>query len=196
MNEQQTTTAQAAGNPQRTAKIVKWAIVLGIVIVLNLFFNYAISLVYKEPMFDKFCPVELNSTTYSDRDSCNKVGGMWSESTYPESLDEKGKTTPAKIVGYCNATYTCNNQYMDAQSVYNRNVFIALIILGILSLALGAYLTHLSSAVALGFSFGGVLSLIIGAMRYWSNMQDVLRVVVLAIALAALVWIGIKKIKE
>ena len=57
-------------------------------------------------------------------------------------------------------------------------------------------MTNVSSVVSLGFSLGGVLALIIGAIRYWSNMQDVLRVVVLAVALAALVWIGIKKIKE
>ncbi len=127
---------------------------------------------------------------------CTEAGGSWSENTYPVAPDKSGVSNPVQVNGYCNATYTCGNNFNDAEGMYNRNVFIMLIILGILSLVLGAYATHLSSVVSLGFSFGGVLSLIIGSMRYWSNMQDVLRVVVLAVALAALVWIGIKKIKE
>ena len=32
----------------------KWAIIIAIVIVLNLFFNYAISLVYKAPAYDDY----------------------------------------------------------------------------------------------------------------------------------------------
>lgn len=175
---------------------IKWAIALAIVIVLNLFFNYAISLVYKAPTFEGFCPVELTSKTYDNKAICTEAGGQWTETTAPVSVNETKVKNPVEVTGYCNATYTCQKNFDNVESVYNRNVFIVLVILGIFSLVAGAYLMHLSSAVALGFSFGGVFALIIGAVRYWSNMQDVLRVVVLAFALAALVWIGIKKIQE
>ena len=107
-----------------------------------------------------------------------------------------GMSKPVVVNGMCDPMFTCSQKFNDSQSVYNRNVFIMLVILGILSIVGGAYVTHLSSVVALGFSFGGVISILIGAIRYWSNMQDVLRVVVLGVALAALVWVGIKKIKE
>jgi hypothetical protein len=181
---------------KKTTRIIKWAIAVAIIIVLNLFFNYAISLIYKAPTFEGFCPNTITSVTYTDQTMCTKAGGQWNQTTEPIATPNPNMTNPVKVSGYCNATYTCSQNFDTAQNVYNRNVFIALVILGILSLVLGAYLMHFSSAVALGFSFGGVLALIIGAIRYWSNMQDVLRVVVLAVALAALVWVGIKKIKE
>ncbi len=192
MNEQQTPNSHAT----KTTKVIKWALIVAIVVVLNLFFNYAISLVYKQPTFEKFCPVELTTKTYTDKIMCTEAGGQWTENTYPVSVPESKMDNPVKISGYCNATYTCNQGYVSAESVYNRNVFIVLVILGILSLVFGTYMAGFSSVVSLGFSLGGVISLIIGAMRYWSNMQDVLRVVVLACALAALVWIGIRKIKD
>lgn len=181
---------------QKTARVVKWALVIGIVVILNLFFNYALSLVYKEPAFDRFCPIALTSKTYTDKIMCTEVGGEWTETTSPVAPDKSNVSNPVQVSGYCNATFTCNQAYDTQMDSYNRNVFIILVILGVLSLVLGAFLTNLSSVVALGFSFGGVLSLIIGAMRYWSDMQDVLRVVVLAVALGALIWVGIKKIKE
>ena len=186
----------AAVSHAKTAKVVKWAIAVAIIIVLNLFFNYAISLIYKTPTFEGFCPSSITNVTYTDQNMCTAAGGQWTQTTAPVPADNSGVTNPVKVAGYCDATYTCSQNFTNAQDVYNRNVFIALVILGILSLVLGAYLMRLSSAVSLGFSFGGVLALIIGAIRYWSNMQDVLRVVVLAVALAALVWIGIKKIQE
>lgn len=180
----------------KTARIVKWALVIAIIIVLNLFFNYAISLVYKAPEFSGFCPVELTSTVYTDKAMCVSVGGQWNETTAPLPAPADGMTKPVAVNGYCDATFTCSQKFNDSQSSYNRNVFILLLVLGILSLVGGAYATHLSSVVALGFSFGGTVSILIGAIRYWSNMQDVLRVVMLGVALVALVWVGVKKIKE
>lgn len=192
MNESQTP------NPThgKTSWIIHWAFILAIVVVLNLFFNYAISLVYKQPSFDAFCPTEVVNKVYTEKGLCTEAGGQWSENTYPTEVDQKGVVTPVKVTGYCNATYTCNQAYSDAESIYNRNMFIVLVILGVGSLVAGAYLATISTIVSLGFSFGGVLSLIIGAVRYWSNMQDVLRVVILAVALAALIWVGLRKIKE
>lgn len=181
---------------KKTIKIIKWALILAILIVLNLFFNYSISLLYKEPKFEDFCPMEKYNKVYTNKDMCVADGGMWTESVAP--IDIKSPTNPVSgqtVTGYCNATYTCQKNYDDARSVYNRNVFIILVVLGVLALVLGAFLAA-SSVVSLGLSFGGVLSLIVGSARYWSDMQDVVRVVVLACALAALIWIGIRKIKE
>jgi hypothetical protein len=79
--------------------------------------------------------------------------------------------------------------------MYDRNVFIVLVITGTALLIGGVFLTT-AEAVALGFSFAGVLSLIIGTIRYWSSMDERLRVVVLGCALVALVWLGVKKFKD
>lgn len=181
----------------KTKSIVKWALILSIVIVLNLFFNYTISLIYKTPQFENFCPVELTSRAYTEKNSCVDVGGGWNETTVP--MEVKSASAPTlttqQISGYCDVTYSCSKVYNSAQSVYNRNVFIVLVILGIASLSVGVFVTGIS-VVSLGLSFGGVISLLIGSIRYWSDMDDWLRVAVLGVALVALIWLGVKKIRD
>lgn len=181
---------------QKTLAIIKWALTVGIVVVMNLFFNYAVSLVYEAPKYEGFCPVKIYNKAYVDKQMCVSSGGMWSENTAPvQGKYPQPVLTQPEVTGYCNPTYTCGNQFADAQKVYNKNVFIVLVIFGILSIILGVYLSGIS-VVSLGISFGGILSLIIGSVRYWSDMQDWLRVAVLGVALVTLIWLGIKKIKE
>ncbi len=184
-------------NTNKNKKIIKWAVILAIIVVLNLFFNYTISLLYKTPDFNSFCSPEVYNKQYYEKNSCVADGGMWTENTAPRDLKGKTPAVPAtlEVSGWCNPTYTCQKNFDYAHSVYNRNVFIMLVSLGVLALAVGASLSAIS-VVSLGLSFGGVISLIIGAARYWSDMHDIVRVLVLGAALAALVWIGVRKFKE
>lgn len=198
--EPQTTSPEQSKT--KTKRILKWALIVAMVIVLNLFFNYTVSLLYKAPVFETFCPVELTSKAYVNKEQCVTAGGMWNETTVYPAPTEDGRPTKAivaqpqpQVTGYCDATYTCQKTFQEKTSMYDRNVFMVLVGLGVVSIGLGVWLSAIS-VVSLGLSFGGVLSLIIGSMRYWSDMQDWLRVAVLAAALAVLIWIGIKKIKE
>ena len=81
------------------------------------------------------------------------------------------------------------------QNFYNRNVFIILEIAGLIAFLLGLFAIN-AKAVSNGFLGGGVLSLIIGTVRYWSGMDDYLRFGILGIALAILIWVGYKKIRS
>jgi len=72
---------------------------------------------------------------------------------------------------------------------------LVLVVLGAISLVVGFFLVDFS-AVSLGLSFGGVLSFIIASIRYWSAMQEYLRVIILGLALATLIALAIKKFKE
>lgn len=167
------------------SKFLRWVIALAIIIVLNLFFNYAIFAFYKAPQYNDFCSPDRTEALTSS--SCTAAGGKWS--TYPDA----GIVSP-KPVGYCDLDFTCREEYSDRQEVYNRNVFIVLVILGVASIAGSLFLTSFE-AVSLGLSGGGVLSFIIGTIRFWSNMDEYLRVIVLGLALLALIWFGIKKIR-
>ena len=182
----------------KQSRILKWSVILGIVIVLNLFFNYALSLVYKSPDYETYCPNEQVNLAITDKDKCVASGGQWTESVYPAEVTGKGtvpaKTTP-QIQGYCNTTYTCQKNFDTDFKVYQRNVFITLVVLGIIAIGIGLFVA-MSSAVSIGLSLGGVLSLVIAAIRYWSAAENVLRVVILALALVALIWLGLKKFKD
>ena len=173
---------------------MKGILVVGIVIVLNLFFNYAIKVVYDAPKWDEYCPQEQVTITPETQEACVAAGGGWTTNQhYGRSVPAPaGYTEPA---GYCDLYFTCQKEFAETSTVYNRNVFVALVILGIISVLIG-FAVKQSEAVSLGLSLGGVLSFIIGSIRYWSDMDDYLRVIVLGVALGILIWLGVKKIRD
>ncbi len=193
----------------KTNNFFKWALALAIVIVLNLFFNFAIQLVYKMPIYENFCKIQQVNVSPDTQASCLAVGGQWNvdPNYYPKSqpaptvalgaapIPVRVVPAPVTSVGYCNAQFTCGNNFNDTMKIYDRNVFVALVILGLVSLFAGYYAGE-SAPVSLGLSLGGVLSFIIGSARYWSDMDDYLRVVILGLALVSLLWLGIKKFRE
>lgn len=178
---------QNINNPKQ-ASFVKISIIIAIVIVMNLFFNYAVSLVYKEPVMDSFVkPTQVIEAIVS-KDKCISLGGQWSENVYPK---EKGVT---QIEGYCNENYTNQLNYDSARKIYEKKVFITLIILGIISLISAGFISI--SILSVSFAWGGVLSLIIASMRYWSQADNWAKVILLAVALCILIWLAIKKFNK
>jgi hypothetical protein len=172
--------------------IYKWVLVLSIVITLNLFFYFAINVFHKSPRFDNFCKQEQLNIQPDNKEQCIEKGGQWNENFYgrkPASIIDKNEIQPT---GYCEVSFTCSKEFQKSQDLYNRNVFVILVILGIISLVLGLALFS-NEVVSLGLSLGGVLSLIIGSIRYWSAMQDYIRVIILGVALIVLIWLAIKK---
>jgi len=175
-----------------------------LVIVINLFAFYAIDVFYKEPKFENFYKSEQVRPLIKTQEECVAKGGQWTETPPDKSIivyQERNGTPVAvpapgeSIGGYCNEYFTCQKDYDDARKVYGRNVFVILVTLGV-ALIIGSYYAALYGAVSLGFALAGVVSLVIGTARYWSDMDDRLRVVVLGAALVALVWYGIKKFRE
>jgi hypothetical protein len=78
----------------------KWAMVIAIVVVLNLFFNYSISLVYRSPRYDDYMKPAQVVEPITSKDECLKVGGQWTDpDTRYENIPTPGmKTAPA--IGY------------------------------------------------------------------------------------------------
>lgn len=176
------------------SKVLRWSLIIGIVIVLNLFFNYTLSLIYDSPSYEVFCGDVNKIAIYPDTSkACVDMGGQWINNTFnggPTNIDGKTLST-----GYCNLQFTCQNNYDTARNIYDRNVFITLVLLGAISVAIGSFLT-INMLISIALSFAGVLSFIIASMRYWSSAEDLIKVIILAVALAILVWVAIKKFKN
>jgi len=173
-------------------KVLKWALIIGILVVLNLFFNYAISLFYKEPEYNDYFPQSQVVEPITNKEECLKVGGQWTQGPAPK--DRYTVPTPAgysQVASYCDPNFTKQQEFSNAQKIYQRNIFIILIVLGVISLIWGAFLAN--EIVTLGLSWGGVLSLIIASMRYWSTADNFIKVLILGFALVALIWLAIKK---
>lgn len=71
---------------------------------------------------------------------------------------------------------------------YNLYLFIISGISGILAVLVG-FLIEVET-VGLGLIIGGILMLMYGVIKFWSYASNVLRIVVLGIALIILIWLG------
>lgn len=175
---------------KHTSSFLTWAVAIAIVIITNLFFYYAIATVYHEPTFDSFCPVK--NEQYTTPEQCVAAGGQWSNyQMAPKEITEAVKN--GQQLGYCDPNFTCQKAYDGAHSVYNRNVFLVLIIASIIIMGVGLFISI--EVLSIGFTWAGVLSLIIASIRYWSDANNISKLVILALALAALVWLSIKRTK-
>lgn len=172
--------------------VLKWALTVGIVVVLNLFFAVGIDTVYPEPDYQDHCAPRQVNESYETRESCLAIGGQWSEYPTPQP---KGELGGELIAGYCNPDFTCAQGYEEARKDYSRNIFVTLVVLGALSI-LGGFALRSYSAVSAGLSYGGVLTFIVAAIRYWEAAGDILRLGIVGLALVALVAIGIRVFKE
>lgn len=184
---------------QTQSKVLKWSLIVGIIIVINLFFNYTLSLVYKNPKYEAFCPNTAQVVNIPDSEkACVDAGGQWTNDNnynYPAKPIPVGITQPVQPSGYCNQQFTCGNNYNTAQKTYDRNVFITLVLLGAICVAIGSFLKA-NILISIALSLAGVLSFIIASMRYWTSADDLVKVIILAIALAILVWVAIRKFKD
>lgn len=146
----------------------KTGLAVAIIIVLNVFINVGLDTFYDAPVYDDFC--EQNERA-------------------PKPVLEEGEFVEIEF------DKSCYDELNAAQAEYNKVAFIVLTIVGTLSIVFGLY-TQMPMAVAHGFIYGGTLSMIIGSMRYWNDMEDYLQFTVSGIALIILVLLGVKKLKD
>lgn len=180
---------------QTQSKVLKWGLIIGIIIVLNLFFNYTLSLFYKNPEYTKFCPTSQVVTVPDNQQACVEKGGQWTNNVYYDKVAPRGINGEIQPKSYCDLDYTCRTQFEDANKTYTRNVFIFLVVLGALCVLIGNFFKG-NDVISNGLALGGLLSFVVASIRYWNDANDYIHVAILAIALAILVWIAMKKFKN
>ena len=183
--------------------IRNWILAFAIAIVLNLFINYGISVFYKAPLYEDFCNDQFRYSSpypakpygvepYSVQQNCSEI--ELSEALQGNCTEQKGyiaykyNTTGCPTEAYCE---TCGAKFNDVNNKRNSNVFVILVVFGVLAIIAGLIVK--AEAVANGFLIGGILSLIIAAIRNWGQLQDVLKFGILGIVLALLIWVGYRK---
>jgi hypothetical protein len=203
------------------SKVRQVLLAISIAIIFGFFVFYGIWAFYKAPKFEVYCntsitsapvvPLQFNpnsslsckecviqsptlqclqcnmqplgqSTPTESRESCEAAGGSWSG----------GGCKGPYCSGYCDYQYTCRTAFERDNKVYERNVFIMGMIFGIAAVFISLALTL--ESVSIGFMAGGIVVLIVAIIRYWNELGDKLRFVMLAIVLAILIWIGYKKL--
>lgn len=176
---------------KKYSPITKWSLVIGIVIVINLFFNYAISLIYDAPKYEDYCKPEQVIEAVTTKDACVAKGGQWDENYYGKPVVVGETVSP----GYCNLQFTCQNEFEADRQVYERNVFVTLVVLGII-LVVVSFILSFNSVLSISASLGGILSVIIASVRYWAEADNWLRVIILFIALVVLIYLAVRRFKN
>jgi hypothetical protein len=156
---------------------------IAIAIILTMFIFFGINTFYKAPEWDEMCKDIMGVTT---KEGCEAGNGEWNfhERPVPVRPEEKNQTYE---YGYCECAV-----YEEAEEAYSKTFFIIALVLGLAAVLLGTLVINLPS-VAAGVLAGGILTLIAGVMRYWGNLQDVLRFLLLGAVLAILIAIAYKK---
>lgn len=175
---------------QTHPKFVRWAVMLGIIIVLNLFFLAARSLILAEPRYEDYCPVRLQPA--ATEEACKAQDGVWVAT--PEDGRVTAVTKP-NTEGYCDLYQKCQPEYDAASKNYQLYSFVLMVGLGILSLIAGV-IPMGSSIVSSGLSYGGVLALIIAAGGYWGDADSLVKLGISFVALAALIYLGARRFKD
>jgi hypothetical protein len=171
-------------------KFVRWAVVLGIIIVLNVLFLVVRSLVFAAPEFEAYCP-NTNAPAPGTAQACDVLGGTWTD--YGPAAQDADPKAPA---GYCDLYAKCQPAWQAAEDHYQMQGFALLVALGIIALLAGTLVPIGSSIVSTGLAYGGVLALVIASVSYWSDAGNWLRLAISVVALAALLFIGIKKFRD
>jgi hypothetical protein len=173
-------------------KFVRWAVMLGIVIILNVFFVVLRGLIFTSPQYTDYCPASTPVAETSA--SCMKAGGDWIPSEAPTPVDSKA-TAPVTPGGYCDYTQKCQKPYDAAQKAYETKSFVLMVALGLVAIIIGV-LPLGSSIVSTGLSYGGVLAFVIASAQYWNDATQFIQLGISALALAALIYIGLKSFRD
>jgi len=171
---------------------------VAIAIVFVFFVGFGIASFYNTPKYLDFCEEGIYERPYPRPiDKPGNCTFIEADESLKDQCREKGKITPKYDQNGCTESYyceTCYNEYNDVREVYNRNVFIVATGIGIIALIIGFALKMVS--VSSGLMGGGILTIIYGTMRYWSDLPDFGRFIILGITLIILIWMGYKKIAK
>ena len=164
--------------------IKKALLIIAIAIVFFAFILYAKETIYSSPRYDDFCefnriPAQIN---YSDKDECEAAGGRF---------EEHGRISE----GWCNLDYYCSQEYNKARETDQKYSFFIFLSIAIITIVVSLIYIK-TGTIAVGFLSGGLLLLLYSIMSYWQNFPDIIRTVLLGIALVILVYVAYKKFNK
>ena len=185
------------------ADVRRIIIILVIAILFTIFVNVTIKAFHPQPEYSTYCtpersprPVYAKELLYT---SCPEV--LVPQNVSDACMTEKGvieykydpKGCPTKA--YCN---TCSLDLEKANQSYNLVVFIVSAITGLAALIVGLYLPQkrnpINEWVGSGFLLGGILTILIGTIRYFGDMGRYIRPIIILIELVLVIYLAYKKL--
>lgn len=150
---------------------------IGIALLFVFFVIYAVESFYDSPKYDDYCDVEVPKLIPT-QGSCEANNGTW--------------ISTGNETGYCDVVDRCYDDYDVARENYNRNAFFIVMLLGLIGVVLSFYISNV--AVGNGILAGGVFIVVYSIIRYWGDLNDILRTSAIGVALMVFIWLTYKKL--
>jgi hypothetical protein len=144
----------------------KIALGFGIAIVFPLLIHYGVSTFVSSPKWEDFVPYR----TYDP----------YASSAERAQRDAKERAR--------------RDAYKAAEGFFERRLFAVAVPLGLVALAVGAFLRL--PAIGTGLMFGGLFSVCDGYFNYWSQLSDALKFGSLMIAFLLLLFLGYRRLER
>ncbi len=177
-------------NFKRIASLIAIALLSLFVIVLG------IEAFYTSPKYEDFCEFDRPEPYLVTPEKSNLCSYIETKQEYDCSISkgiprydfDKEGCRKFKECDYC------NKNFEDAKKPYNRTVFIIHILAGVILILIGIYIKL--EFVGTGFIYGGILNLLVGVIRYFSDMSPIIRFITVLIALIIVVYVAFKKLSK
>jgi len=145
-------------------------IVLGLIIavVFLMFSVYGTKLIYNVPDYSDYCGKDKEPAILID-----------------------GNRTAEKIKEIENEFRVCQEQFDEAREKYSKNLFIISLVFSLIIIIISALYIHVEN-VSGGLMLGALFFIIYGTGSYWRYMEDLLRFIVLGVALIVLIFVGFR----
>jgi hypothetical protein len=170
-------------------KFVRWAVLIGIVVLINVFSFISVSYVFPEPEYETFCgDRNLPSKLVETEASCTENGGVWMH-------DQFTKPETGEVTGYCDLYKECSAAHTEAREDHAQTAFLILLGIAAAIIILGMFLKG-SSIVAAGLSYGGVVLLVTSGMRYLGDLDQLIQILAVGAALVLVLVIAYRKFKD
>ncbi len=178
----------------------KLALTIGIGVVFAFFVYFAIEAIKPAPTYDTYCTVYDYPRPVKLAPDSKECAAFREDQTYNEQCyREKGMIRYDYDSKGCPTKATCdycNRDYQKTLEHYNLRIFWVSAAIGIIALVAGMYLPLTVEAIASGFMFGGILTLIQSTVRVFGSLGRYSRVLILGVELIILIWIGVKKVSN
>ncbi len=183
--------------------LAKTFLAIGIAIISAAFVIYGVNVIYSYPDYP-YAYSSYSNDCYTKYDCYQQVENCQRQYNYNYSAPgykDCYNTQQSEEYRNCLEMQAKCTEEAEKQSPYYkhaRNSFFILTIVGIILIILGSFLTGFEG-IGAGLIGGGVIIVIGGlfySFSYWSKFNDYVKLIVLGIVLAILIYIGYKKVEK
>jgi hypothetical protein len=180
--------------------VKKFGTIIIIAILFTAFAFSIVDLIVESPDYGDICPMRPKALPRNINEDCQQleVPASFEESCYARNgyieytYDNEG----------CQESYECNTchaEYSAAQKQHRKVGFYVTGILGVMAIIAGLYVRSKEEVIEWVFSgllIGGIISIFIGTIMYFGDMDRFTRPVVLLVEMGLIIWIAIKTTRK